>query len=539
MGGCGASTPGGNTATPAPSPVPLVVSSITPKEIPTGSGAVTVTVTGTGFTSQSVIVLDGVDEPTTYMSGTQLQAMVPAAQLQSGKILGLAVRNGSTVAQAATTTVLQVDNPTPTITSFAPATALLGTTGATVTITGTSYVAGVAATVNGNPRATSLVSDTQVTVALGATDLAQAGSLLLNVTNPQPGGGASGTAAFTVNNPLPTIRSLAPAGVQVGGAATTIAVSGSGFVPGTGVLVNGASRTTTYVSGTSLTVSLSAADQSGPGTLTLTAVNSSPGGGVSASSALSVNNPVPGAITITPNTPLAGAAGPTLLNVAGSGLVSSTMIQVNGVTRPSTYVSPTQMIATISAADGATAGVLQISAMNASPGGGTSPNAALTINHPAPGAILVSPNVVSTGTSQPTSMTVTGAHFVPSTVIQVNGSVRPKTFVSSTELISALTVADQASGGSLVIAAVTPAPGGGTSNTASIAVNNPTLGVLNFSPDTVPVGTSHDTVITVTGSEFIPGTSIQVNGAARATTYGAPTQLSFVCWRETPPLRGI
>ena len=523
---CGgtASVGGGSSTTTTPA---ITISSLTPKEVPAGSTAVAVTVAGSGFPSDSVIVLNGVAEPTTYVSSTQLQATVPAAQLQTGQILALAVRASGVTANASTGTALQVDNPIPTITTLAPAATLIGSGSTTVTITGTNFVSGVVATVNGNPRTTTYVSDTQLTVTLPATDLTAAGTLLINVSNPQPGGGASGTAPFTVTNPTPTVAGVAPSTVQVGAAATTVTMTGTGFVGGTTVLVNGASRATNYVSGTSVSFALTAADIGTAGALSVTAVNPGPGGGVSSSAAVTVNNPAPGTISVSPNSVVAGTAGSTLLTVTGTGFVPATVLQINGSVRSTTYVSSTQLVATLSAADQATAGVLSVAAVTPAPGGGSSPAVNLNVNNPSPGAILVSPNLVSTGTTVPTTITVTGANFVPSTVVQVNGSARATTFISSTQLQSALTVADQATGGSLSINAFTPTPGGGLSPAASIAVNNPVLGSLTLSPATVPQGMQTSATITVNGSGFVPGTSIQVNGSARATTYVSPTQLTF------------
>ncbi len=112
-------------------------------------------------------------------------------------------------------------------------------------------------------------------------------------------------------------------------------------------------------------------------------------------------------------------------------------------------------------------------------------------------------------------------------MVQVNGGSRATTYVSSTQLLSTLTIADQANPGSLSVTAFTPAPGGGTSSAASIAVNNPVLGPLYLAPSIVPAGITSNTVISVFGGGFLPGTSIQVNGSARATTYVSGSQLSF------------
>jgi trimeric autotransporter adhesin len=143
LGGCGGSasvggggttsSSTGTTTTPA-----ITISSISPKAVPVGSSAVTVTVAGSGFPTDSSVVLNGVAEPTTFVSSTQLQATVPATQLQTGQVLTLAVRTATVTTNASTGTALQVDNPVPTVTTLAPAATLIGSGSTTVTMTGTT-----------------------------------------------------------------------------------------------------------------------------------------------------------------------------------------------------------------------------------------------------------------------------------------------------------------------------------------------------------------------------------------------------------------
>jgi hypothetical protein len=72
-----------------------------------------------------------------------------------------------------------------------------------------------------------------------------------------------------------------------------------------------------------------------------------------------------------------------------------------------------------------------------------------------------------------------------------------------------------------------PAPGGGASSAASVAINNSALGAITLSPATMPVGKTTSTVIargsgntllTLTGSIFIPGVAVNWNGSYRTTT---------------------
>ncbi|CAN5691041.1 hypothetical protein BH10ACI4_BH10ACI4_34600 [soil metagenome] len=487
----------------------------------------TIVVTGTGFTSSTVIQLSGASVQTTFVSSTEIRATIPAAQLQNGTILKLSVVNGTQVVAADTTNNVQVSNPVPTVSTLAPSTVLVNSAAGTVTVTGTNFVSGITLAVNGSPRSTTFVSDTLLTASLNAADFGSAAPLLLNAVNPQPGGGASGTIALVVANPAPAITSVVPGALNAGSAATLVTLTGSGFVSGTGVLVNGAARPTTVTSATALKVALTAADLVNAGSLGITAVNPAPGGGISAASAITINNPVPGAITLTPASAFAGT-GSAQIAIAGSSFVPSTVVYVGGLPRATTYVNSSQLIASLTSADLATAGSLSIVATNPAPGGGSTAAATLPVNNPAPGSITVTPNLVTTGTTTETPITITGANFVPPTVVQINGTTRATTYISSTQLLASLTVVDQATAGSLSVNVSTPAPGGGSSSAASIAINNSALGAISVSPSTVPAGRTTSTIITVSGTGMVPGTGIQVNGSARATTYVSANLVTFV-----------
>ena len=67
------------------------------------------------------------------------------------------------------------------------------------------------------------------------------------------------------------------------------------------------------------------------------------------------------------------------------------------------------------------------------------------------------------------TLTVTGTGFVPTSVVQWNGSNRPTTFVSNTQITAQISASDIAAFGRVAITVLTPAPGGGTST--SLAFN--------------------------------------------------------------------
>jgi Beta-propeller repeat len=81
--------------------------------------------------------------------------------------------------------------------------------------------------------------------------------------------------------PVPILASVSPANVYAGGPAYSMQLTGSGFTSSSQVLVNGNPRTTTFVSGTSLTAQVLASDIATAGQLNVQVTTPAPGGGTS------------------------------------------------------------------------------------------------------------------------------------------------------------------------------------------------------------------------------------------------------------------
>lgn len=87
---------------------------------------------------------------------------------------------------------------------------------------------------------------------------------------------------------------------------------------------------------------------------------------------ITVNSLVPTISFTSPDAAIAGSAGAFMLTVNGTNFVTSSKVNWNGSVRPTTFVSTTQLTATISASDVATAGTANVTVVNTAPGGGTS-----------------------------------------------------------------------------------------------------------------------------------------------------------------------
>jgi hypothetical protein len=88
-------------------------------------------------------------------------------------------------------------NTAATLTSSSTSTFTHGAGNTMLTLTGSNFQPGVAVTWNGSYRTTTIVDTTHVTVAIPASDLANAGTGSLVATN--PGATASSALAITIN----------------------------------------------------------------------------------------------------------------------------------------------------------------------------------------------------------------------------------------------------------------------------------------------------------------------------------------------------
>jgi len=91
---------------------------------------------------------------------------------------------------------LLASNATPTLTSTSPASATAGSGNLILTVNGSNFVPGAVLLWNSNERTTTFVDSSHLSVAIPASDLAQAGSATLVVNN--PGSSNSGSLSFTI-----------------------------------------------------------------------------------------------------------------------------------------------------------------------------------------------------------------------------------------------------------------------------------------------------------------------------------------------------
>ncbi len=121
--------------------------------------------------------------------------------------------------------------------------------------------------------------------------------------------------------------------------------------------------------------------------------------------------------------------------------------------------------------------------------------------------------------SPDTVITLTGASFGPGSVAYLDGVALATTYVNATQLTAVVPAARLAAAGQYPLNVVNPAPDGGTSNTVTLTVTNPVPTLTGRAPTGATAGAG-DTALTLTGTGFAPGATIDFGGATLTPTAG-------------------
>ncbi|MCG3159389.1 MAG: hypothetical protein JMDDDDMK_00375 [Acidobacteria bacterium] len=342
----------------------------------------------------------------------------------------------------------------------------------------------------------------------------------------------TGTITIAGTNPTPAITNISPNSALVSSGAFMLTVNGSNFAPSSVVRWNNSDRTTTYVSATQLTAAIPSSDLTNGGTVQVTVFTPSPGGGTSNAVPFTVSqpNPVPAISSLSPNTATEGGPGFTL-TVNGSGFVNGSEVRWDGQQRVTTFVSATKLTAQILASDIVGIGQASVTVFNPTPGGGVSNVSTFTItpgNSPVPVLTSISPNSTTAGSAAFT-ITATGSNFAATSTVRWAGQNLQTAFGGATQLTAQVPANLVASAGTAQVTVFTPAPGGGTSAAQTFTItavqSNPVPTVASIDPPAVAAGAAGFT-LTVTGTNFVSGSVVQVAGNPRATTVVNSTKLT-------------
>ena len=311
-------------------------------------------------------------------------------------------------ATSATVTVDAALNPGPTITSLAPATMPAGNPAFTLTVNGAGFVASSVVKWNGAARATTFVSATQLRAAIDAADISAVGQASVTVVSPSPGGGTSNATTFSATPP--PVLTVSATSVAPGASVTATLTNGAGGGQDWLALASTASANTSYVTFTYVgagvttrTWTVTMPSTPGPYEFRLFFNNSYTRAATSPVVTVSAGiNGMPTVASLSPSRTGAGT-GAFSLTVNGTNFLPASEVRWNGVARPTTFVSSTQLRAAIAASDVAAIGTAQVTVFSPAPGGGTS--AALPFTIAPPPALTVSATTAAAGSAVTVTLT--------------------------------------------------------------------------------------------------------------------------------------
>jgi hypothetical protein len=132
------------------------------------------------------------------------------------------------------------------------------------------------------------------------------------------------------------------------------------------------------------------------------------------------------------------------------------------------------------------------------------------------------------------TLLVAGSNYLPSSVVQWNGSPRATTYVSQGTLKANIPAIDIAQPGVAGVMVLNPGPGGGISNAKEFTItgpgDNPTPSITRIDPPSV-TGTgaaAASFTLLVVGDNYTTDSQVQWNGSSRPTTYVGNTQLKAI-----------
>src|SRR6266699_5517216 len=288
----------------------------------------------------------------------------------------------------------------------------------------------------------------------------------------------------------PTITSISPSSCLAGSPQFALTVNGTNFVNGAKVNWNGTPLTTGFVSSTKLADVVPAANVATAGTAQVTAKN--PTGSPSNAVTFTINNPVPTITSLNPSS--SPGCGQFTLTVNGTNFVTTSSVRWNGTALTTTFVSSTQLTATVTAALVASPGTASVTVVNPPPGGGTSNAQTFTINvSPAP--VITSP-LTATGT-----VGTAFSYQITATNCPASYNATPLPPVLSVNTSTGLISGTPTTAGVYSVTISATNAGGTGSATLTLTINNPPPPVIT-SPATATgqVGVAFSYTITATNS---------------------------------------
>jgi hypothetical protein len=353
---------------------------------------------------------------------------------------------------------------------------------------------------------------------------------------------------FSIGLTPPGIVTVNPASAQLvsstpgSTASLQISVQGTNFIPpttfsgniftanintfttGTVFVFNDSQVATTVSSPTLLTATVNSSLLVTTGTFQVTARNLGPSGDFVDSNPLpfTIGTAPPTLTSVTgiPSPLIVGQTSSFNVTVNGIGFTPATVVRVNFVNRPTTYVNQNQVIGTVLPIDLTIPGFVPITVQN--PNTVDSTPFQLPVLYPIPVITSISPSTLTANLAldaQPVAVTITGTNFSQSptnplstALVYVNGSPTnvQTQYISTTQVIALIPPILTAVPGVLQLQVVNPTPNLAPSTAAPLFVTNPVAvitsvngGNVSWNPNSPPNDFFNQPVV-ITGTNFSP-----------------------------------
>lgn len=485
----------GETATTSSAIFTYELPTVTMISPTSGTAGSLITISGTGFLSGITASIGGVAcSSPTLISST---VMTCTAGVHSTGAVSVTIEN--TNGETATSIGSIFTYALPAVVTINPTS---GPAGSLVTITGTGFLSGIAASIGGvDCSSPTFISSTEMTCIVG---IHSAGTATVTILNSNGETATSPSSIFTYE--LPTITAISPTSGTEG---TSVTLTGTGFLAGITVSIGGVTCSSpSLVSSTQLTCTVGAHIG---GSATVTILNPNTQTATSSSSIFSYSLP-----TVTAIAPSSGIAlGGTSVTITGTGFLAGATVSIGGVSCifPQ-LVSSTEITCNTKST---TPGSATVTVLNTNGQSGTSSTSIFTFTTPTVTTIVPASGTTLGGTL----VTITGTEFLSGITATV-GEVEctSPTLISSTEMTCNV---GANSAGAVTVTILNENDQTATSSSAIFTYALPT--VTSISPATGNAGT----LVTITGTGFLTGIEATIGGTAcTSPTLISSTQMTCI-----------
>ena len=546
------------------SPAPVISALVgVPDEVVTGDASFTITVDGLNFVEGTVVQVDDMARMTTFVDENTLTATIPATDLTVAGFLSVTAIKPSPTIGPSNEIIITVLNPLAGLTSVTPDVFVArpeeDPEPVPLTVIGSDFVEGAVVLLDGEEIPATFASSNILFAQIPGELIPDGGPKRIHVSNPAPvvlREPPSETLPVMILNPVPVLTSLnvtrgvfdEDRPVRPDGEAQTfnmiVVLNGENFNESSKAFYGGGCETFEG-SGDRLDsrqmvfeIPVTCATH-----FFVLVENAQPGGGVS--EVLSFSTDPDDSVEGSPPPILTGLAGvpdelvtgssDLTITVNGTDIVEGTIVQVGGMPRATMFVDDRTLTVTIPATDLAVAGTLEITAIKPSPTVAPSNGLLITVLNPVAGLTSVTPAtfVAQPGEgSEPPTLTVVGSRFVEGTVVLLDGTALPTTYLGSTSLSAQIPTELIPDGGPRRITVSNPAPvvvREATSETLSVMILNPvpvleslsvTPAVFDEDRSTRPDGTpqAFQIIVVLNGANFNGSTNAFFRGGCEDFT---------------------